>query len=66
MDKEVNTDFLETFGFFDLMQRYRHAPLEDQKIVGEAFEEIKTLLKKKLEDAYNDGRLYEMRLQRKG
>ena len=35
---------LDTQEYYELMQEYRHAPLEDQYLVGEKFDNVKKFL----------------------
>lgn len=41
----MNIELLESAVFYDLMQAYRHWPLDDQKGVTERLETIKTYIK---------------------
>lgn len=41
----MTTDILEEQEFYDLMQRYRHAPVTNQTVVTEAYEAVKQFIR---------------------
>ena len=43
--KKEMSDWPESEEFYNLMQAYRHAPMEDQKSVVEAYEAVKEYLR---------------------
>ena len=46
--KTVHGDWLDCREFYELMQAYRHSPIENQKETSEAFEAVKDYLLNKL------------------
>lgn len=42
----THNDALETQEFFELMQSYRHASIAEQDVTVEAFESVKTFIRK--------------------
>lgn len=58
-DKETKMDFkfLNEQEFYDLMQRYRHAPLSDQKLTTEAFENVKNYVERNIQKQLAELRL---------
>ena len=49
MKKDIQ-EHLDSEGFYNLMQTYRHAPGSDQEWVIEAFEEVKSYIIKMVEE----------------
>ena len=48
--KKTIKKYLDSEGFYNLMQTYRHAPGSDQEWVIEAFEEVKSYIIKMVEE----------------
>lgn len=44
----MNTDFLDSREFYDLMQIYRHAPFVSQEVVFNAYCEVKKYIKSQI------------------